>query len=445
MVDFCKDNTHHLQRPKFVKEHERADPLKDIKSSRGRELEGRIVILCVTGSVASIEVPSLARELMRHGAEVNAVMSEAAEKLVRPETLGWATGNPVVRRLTGKTEHVRLAGKWKGKADLVLIAPCTANTMSKIAVGIDDTPVTTIASMALGGGIPLVICPAAHEPMYKNPAVVSNLQRLRERGVDFVGPRFEEGKAKMASVDEIVQAVLRSFTRKDMQGKRVVVTGGPTVEFIDPVRVITNLSSGKMGLALAMEAWRRGAEVSYIFGGGLYPPDFIRSRRVLTTRDMLDAVLSEIKASEADAFISAAAPGDLAPTAAAESKIPTREGEIDLRLKPTPKIIDNVRKRWPKLCIVAFKAETALSQEDLKQAAKRFMHHAGADLVVANDVSNGKGFGADTNSVLILDGGTTKKLSERPKEQIAKVILDMVAARLKKKHPSLSTTGESSG
>ncbi|TMP99510.1 MAG: hypothetical protein E6K99_04600 [Thaumarchaeota archaeon] len=143
---------HTIQQPKFVKEQEPADPLKDIKSSRGRELEGRTVILCVTGSVASIEVPSLARELMRHGAEVNAVMSEAAEKLVRPETLEWATGNPIVRRLTGKTEHVRLAGKWKGKADLVLIAPCTANTMSKVAVGIDDTPVTTMASMALGGG-----------------------------------------------------------------------------------------------------------------------------------------------------------------------------------------------------------------------------------------------------------------------------------------------------
>src|SRR2546428_9594094 len=250
---------HTIQQPKFVKEQEPADRLKEFKSSGGRQLEGRIVILSVTGSVASIEVPSLARELMRHGAEVNAVMSEAAEKLVRPETLEWATGNPVIRRLTGKTEHVRLAGKWKGKADLVLIAPCTANTISKVAVGIDDTPVTTIASMALGGGIPLVICPAAHEPMYKNPAVVSNMQRLMERGVDFVGPRIGEGKAKMGGIDGIVQAVLRSFTRKDMQGKRVVVTGGPTVEFIETARGMTNLSSGNMGLALAMEAWGWGA------------------------------------------------------------------------------------------------------------------------------------------------------------------------------------------
>ncbi len=415
-----------------MKGRELTDPLKDIKSSLGKELEGKRVILCVTGSVASIEVPSLARELMRHGAEVNVVMSEAAERLVRPETLEWATGNPVVRKLTGRTEHIRLVGNWKGKADLVLIAPCTANTISKIAVGIDDTPVTTIASMALGGGIPLVICPAAHEPMYKNPAVLSNMQGLRERGVDFVGPRFEEGKAKMAGVDEIVEVVLRSFREKDLQGRRIVLTGGPTIEFIDPVRVITNLSSGKMGLALAMEAWRRGAEVSYIFGGELYPPNFFRSRRVVTTKDMLNAVLTELRAKRSDAFISAAAPADFAPKAPAKTKIPTRDGQLNLMLRPTPKIIEKVRKRWPRLHVVAFKAETAPSQSELKRAAKRFMHEAGVDMVVANDVSNRKAFGADINSVLILDGKRTRTLSKQPKDSIAKAILDVVAARLRK-------------
>ena len=417
-----------------MKEREPTNPLKDIKSSLGKELDGRRLVLCVTGSVASIEVPSLARELMRHGAEVNVVMSEAAERLVRPETLEWATGNPVVRKLTGRTEHVRLAGDWKGTADLVLVAPCTANTISKIALGIDDTPVTTIASMALGGGIPLLICPAAHEPMYRNPAVVSNLERLRERGVEFVGPRFEEGKAKMADIHEIVEAVLRSFRDKDLQGKRIVVTGGPTVEFIDPIRVITNLSSGKMGLALAMEAWRRGAEVSYIFGGELYPPDFIRSKKVLTTKDMLNAVLTELRAKRADAFISAAAPADFEPKAPAETKILTRKGELNLRLIPTPKIISEVRKRWPRLQMVAFKAETAPSQGRQKRAAKQFLQEAGADLVVANDVSNRKGFGADTNSVLIIDGKRTRSLSDQPKNRIARVILDVVATRLRSIH-----------
>ena len=222
------------------------DPLKDIRSTRGKELDGKKVVLCVTGSVASIEVPSLARELMRHGADVNAVMSDSAEKLVRPETLEWATGNSVVRRLTGKTEHVRLAGEWEGRADLVLVAPCTANTISKMALGIDDTPVTTLASMALGGGIPLLVAPAAHEPMYRNPAVEANIQRLKDRGVGFVGPKFEEGKAKMATVGEIVDAAIRRLAKKDLEGRKIIITGGPTAEFIDPVRVITNFSSGKM-------------------------------------------------------------------------------------------------------------------------------------------------------------------------------------------------------
>ncbi len=406
------------------------DPLKDIKSSLGKELAGKRVVLCVTGSVASIEVPSLARELIRHGAEVNVVMSESAEKLVRPETLEWATGNPVVRKLTGGTEHVRLAGDWEGKADLVLVAPCTANTISKMALGIDDTPVTTLASMALGGGIPLVVCPAAHEPMYRNPAVVANLQRLKEQGVEFVGPRFEEGKAKMATVSEIVDTSIRRLASRDLLGKRIVVTGGPTAEFIDPVRVITNLSSGKMGLAIARDAWLRGAEVSYIFGGSLLPPEYIRSRRVVTTAEMQDAVLCELERGRCDAFISAAAPADFVPESQASTKIHTREGAFSLKLRPSRKIIDEVRKRWPKLYLVAFKAETAPSKEELAKAAKRFMKESGVDMVVANDVSGGKGFGADTNSVLILQGKGSKSLGERSKDDIARAVLDEVAANL---------------
>jgi phosphopantothenoylcysteine decarboxylase/phosphopantothenate--cysteine ligase len=384
----------------------------------------------VTGSVASIEVPALARELMREGAEVYPVMSEASEKLVRPDTLEWATGNPVVRKLTGKTEHVRLAGNWKGKADLVLVAPCTANTISKIALGIDDTPVTTMASMALGGKIPLVICPAAHEPMYRNPAVESNTARLKDLGVEFVGPRFEEGKAKMATVEEIVGAVVRSLSPKDLQGKKVVVAGGSTVEYIDPVRVITNLSSGRTGVALVKEAWRRGADVSYVFGGYFMPPEYIRSRRVRTTREMRDAVLSEIGKEGSEVFITAAAPSDFAPQKPARKKIPTAGGSFEIRLVPTPKIVREVRKKWPGLYIVAFKAETAGSQEDLGRAAAKFMKETGVNMVVANDVSGGKGFGSESNTVLMLGGGPKKLLREQSKDLIAMAILDRVARNL---------------
>ncbi len=413
-----------------MKKSERRDPLKDIKSSLGKELAGRRVVLCVTGSVASIEVPSLARELIRHGAEVNVVMSESAERLVRPETLEWATGNPVVRKLTGGTEHVRLAGEWVGRADLILVAPCTANTLSKMALGIDDTPVTTLASMALGGGIPLVVCPAAHEPMYRNPAVAANMRRLKDQGVEFVGPRFEEGKAKMATVREIVDASIRRLVTQDLRGRRLVVTGGPTVEFIDPVRVITNLSSGKMGLAIAREAWLRGAEVSYIFGGGLVPPEYIGSRRVVTTAEMRDAVMSEVGRGRCDAIISAAAPADFVPESKAGTKIHTSEGAFSLKLRPRGKIIDQVRRRWPKLYVVAFKAETVSSKVQLTKAARRFMRKSGADMVVANDVSGGKGFGTDTISVLILQAKGSKSLGKRSKNDVARAVLEEVAANL---------------
>jgi phosphopantothenoylcysteine decarboxylase/phosphopantothenate--cysteine ligase len=406
------------------------DPLKDISSTRGKELQGKRVVLCVTGSVASIEIPSLARELMRHGAEVNAVMSDSAEKLVRPETLEWATGNPVVRKLTGKTEHVRLAGEWEGRASLVLVAPCTANTISKMALGIDDTPVTTLASMALGGGIPLLVCPAAHEPMYRNPAVETNIQRLKDRGVEFVGPRFEEGKAKMATVGEIVDATIRRLAKKDLEGRKMIITGGPTAEFIDPVRVITNFSSGKMGVALAREAWLRGADVSYIFGGRLAPIEEVRSKRVVTTREMRDAAIGELEKGKCDAFIMAAAPADFGPEKEAKSKIRTRDGALLLRLMPTPKIIDEVRKGWPKVYLVAFKAETAPQRKELIEAAKRFKKDSGADMVVANDVSGGKAFGEDTNSVLIVQDSGLTTLSERSKNEIARAVLDKVSGSL---------------
>src|SRR2546428_9550910 len=349
------------------------DQMKEIRSTRGTELLGRRVILCVTGSVAAIDAPPLARELMRHGAEVNAVMTEAAQRLVRADMLEWATGNPVVRSLTGKTEHVRLVDG----ADLVVVAPCTANTISKIALGIDDTTVTTVCSMAIGSGIPLLLCPAAHEPMYRNPSVVRNLARLKDLGVEVVEPRIEEGKAKIADNQTIVAMVMKRLSQGDLKGVGALVTGGPTVEFIDPVRVITNLSSGKMGLALALEAWKRGARTKYLYNGTLTPPAFLNGERFLTTADMLELVLRELEGGEYDLYFSAAAPADFAPTSKKPTKIPTSRGELTLKLTPPVKIVDEVRRRWPGLFIFAFKAETTDSVEELEKRARRYLHESG--------------------------------------------------------------------
>jgi len=228
-------------------------PSKDITASKGRELSGKKIALLVTSSVASFKAPEIARELMRHGADVQAVISPSTERMVGADLLEWATGNTVVTRLTGKLEHIALAGKSQGHVDLVLVAPATANTIGKLASGIDDTPVTTVAATAIGSRIPVVIAPAMHEPLYDHPLVQENVQRLKKIGVEFVEPESLEGKAKIASTEKIVGAVvarLSSNKARDLEGRRVLVTAGPTMEHIDPVRVVTNRSSGKMGAAM---------------------------------------------------------------------------------------------------------------------------------------------------------------------------------------------------
>src|SRR6058998_3296367 len=249
-----------------------AHPSKDITGTSGTQLSGKKIALLVSSSVAAFKVPEIARELMRHGADVYAVISPSTEKMIGSDLLEWATGNPVVRELTGKLEHIALAGKSSGHVDLVLIAPATANTIGKLATGIDDTPVTTVAATAIGSKLPVLIAPAMHEPLYDHPIAQENMVRLKRIGVEFVEPEIVEGKAK------IVQAVITrlssqlSSQRRDLEGHRVLVTAGPTIEHIDPVRVITNRSSGKMGVAIAEEAWSRGAETTLILGPGSVTP-----------------------------------------------------------------------------------------------------------------------------------------------------------------------------
>ena len=409
------------------------EPLKEIRSTRGRELEGKRIVLGVTGSVASVEVPQLARELIRNGADVTAVMTDAAEKLIRADLLEWATGNPVIRELTGKAEHVRLLGESPEKADLLLVAPCTANTVSKIALGIDDTPVTTFASMALGSGVPVLICPAVHEPMYRNAAVLENIERLRGMGVEVVEPRIEEGKAKIADRQTIVLATLRLLAKKDLEGTRILVSGGPTAEFIDPVRVITNLSSGKTGAEIATEAWRRGASVSYVYGGGLAPPPFIPSRKVVTTEEMSEAVLGELNSKRFDVFISAAAPADFTPMKVAQTKIPTKLGNLTLGLRPTRKIVREVRVGFPELFVVAFKAETVGSVTELEAAARAYLAESKADMVIANDVSAGAAFGSDYNELVVVTKRRTVHLGRDLKTNLVVPLLGEIAAGIQGK------------
>lgn len=193
-------------------------PSKDIVGTRGNQLKSKCIVLCITGSVAAVQCPEIARALMRHGANVFAVLSPMAQEIIHPYVMEWATGNNVVAELTGKIEHVSLVGEHAEKADLVLVAPVTANTISKIACGIDDTTVTSVVSTAFGSKIPIIIVPAMHQSMYNHPIVTENIKKLKGLGVEFVGPRIEERKAKIADTKEIVDAVIRRLVRQDFSG-----------------------------------------------------------------------------------------------------------------------------------------------------------------------------------------------------------------------------------
>ncbi len=393
-------------------------PSKDIRGSKGSELDGRKIVLCVTGSVAAVKSPEIARELMRHGAEVRACMSQHATELITPDLMEWATGNEVAAKLTGKLEHVELAS-W---ADLVLIAPATANTISKVVCAIDDTPVTSVASVALGLKKPLVAVPAMHGSMFDHSLFQSNLGKLRSSGIHVLGPRMAEGKAKIVEVGEIVQMIIELLGPRDMAGMRVLVTAGPTVESIDPIKFITNRSSGKMGLAVARAAASRGAAVSLIYGPGAeVPPAGVKVIRVQTTQEMRDSFVDELR-SHPDIVVSAAAPQDFVVQNPSEQKL-RHSKPLTLKLIPAPRVLSDVRKLSLKSFVVGFKAEHGVDDEQLLGAAKAKLDED-LDMVVANDVGrSGAGFGTDTNEVLILTRSGSKKM-RATKSEIARAILD---------------------
>lgn len=389
----------------------------DITGSVSHTLAGKTIVVAVTGSIAAVRAVDLIRDLIRRGAAVHCVMSHAAEQIVHPYALEYASCNPVVREITGKVEHVQFCGVG-GAADLLLVAPATANTIGKMACGIDDTAVTTFATTALGSGKSVAVVPAMHEAMYRHPAVLKNLERLREMGVLLIDPRLEEGKAKIRDNAAIVWEVERLLGPGDLAGKRIVITSGSNAEAIDPIRILTNRASGKTGIALALEARRRGAEVVLVHRFIQDIP--VRQVYAESAGEMMDAVLAEVEKG-CHALISAAAVADYTLDRQAE-KIKSGQ-DLTLHLIPTPKIIKKVREIYPDLKIVGFKAETDLGDEELIRRAKESLEGANLDLVVANDVSRG-GMGTDDNRVIIIDRRGRRTEAAGKKSLIAEAIID---------------------
>ncbi len=394
-------------------------------------LEGKTVVMGVTGSIAAVECVKIIHELRRRGAEVYVVTTDAARNIVHEWALEFASGNEVVTRITGDVEHVRFCGgvesdfeefRSGAEADLFLIAPATANTVGKIASGIDDTPVTTFATTALGSGVPVALAPAMHEPMYDHPGVDENLQKLRDWDVNIIPPKIEEDKAKLADKEDIATECERMLSEGPLAGKRVVITSGRTEEAVDPVRVLTTRSSGKTGRAIAKEAYVRGADVTLVhnYDGEVRYAD---ERRVESAEEMIDATLDEVREG-CDIFVSAAAISDYTVDAA-ESKIESGQ-DLVLEMEKVPKLVDKVRDTVPDAFIVGFKAETGLDREALVDEAREVMRRAELDLMVANDASV---MGDDETQVEVV----TEDWSETAtgtKRDVAGRILDSVERRL---------------
>jgi len=411
-----------------------AHPSKDILGSKGAELRGRKIVIGITGSVSAYKAADIARELMRHGAEVHAVMTPGAQKVIHPNLMEWSTGNPVVTELTGRIEHVAFTTGAE-KADLILIAPATANTIGKIAAGIDDTTVTSYISSALGAGIPVLVAPAMHDTMLTHPIIGENLKKLERAGVILIPPMMEEGKAKLASEEEITASVISHLSKKDMKGIKVLITGGPTVERVDPVRVLTNRSSGRMAVALAAASENRGADVTLVYGpGSAKPPRDVRVVNVQTAGEMSSHVKAELSKRKYDLMVAAAAVSDYRPSKPASRKTESSKAErMTLDLVRTPKIIDSAKRLSPSTFLVIFKAEDSRNESRRVGRALSRLRESKADMAVVNYVGNSAiGFASEQNEVTVVDkAGKKVHLKKAPKTRIADQILTLALERLR--------------
>ena len=403
-------------------------PSLDIVESYGTELTGKKIVLCVAGSVAAYKSIELARLLMRHGGNVKCVMSNASTKLIKPDYMKWATGNNVITKLTGNMEHIDLVD-YK-RSDLVIVYPSTANTLGKLATGIDDTPISTILTVAFGSKIPIVMGLAMHRSMYENAAVRKNIAFL-EKKVDFVSPNMIEGKAKAPEPEDVLHFILTKFGQsKILKGKKVLMTAGPTIEKIDPIRIITNHSTGKTGVLLASELVSAGAKVTLVYGPGITePPKGAKIIPVQTVTDMFNEVKKQMK-KKFDIIILAAAASDYIPKNQYSKKIKSTQNSLTVELKKAPKIIDHIKKLQKDAFLIGFKAETDISKKELAIRAKQKLRDSKADMIIANDI--GKKYFKDIryNELLIVDSKTVVTIGRNKKERIAKLICKNIEKRI---------------
>ncbi|WP_077367341.1 bifunctional phosphopantothenoylcysteine decarboxylase/phosphopantothenate--cysteine ligase CoaBC [Anaerosalibacter sp. Marseille-P3206] len=394
-------------------------------------LDGKNVLVGVTGGIAAYKVADVVSKLKKLNANVKVIMTKAATEFVAPLTFQTLSQNFVYVDMfsepkTWEVEHISLAQS----SDIVLIAPATANIIGKVANGIADDMLTTVI-MATNAKV--VFAPAMNTNMYLNPIVVENINKLKNLNYEFINPSEgrlacgDYGTGKMAEPIDIVKYIESRLVKDDLKGKKIIVTAGPTMEPLDPVRYMTNFSSGKMGYSLAEEARNRGAEVVLVTGPtNLNIPSGIKAIRVNTTMEMLNAVEEEF--DDCHVLIKSAAPLDYRPLVVSKSKIKKDEDTLELKFVKNPDIAMYFGKKKAEKILVGFAAET----DNIIEHAKGKLKRKNFDFIVVNDVSReGAGFKTDTNIASIIDkSGDIMEYPLMSKKELANVILDKVAKLL---------------
>ena len=391
-------------------------------------LKGKFIVLGVTGGIACYKAAALASLLVKQHAEVQVIMTENATKFVTPLTFEQLTGKKALtdtfdRNFTHSVEHIAVADR----ADLVLIAPATANVAAKLAHGLADDMLTTTV---LACDCPKLIAPAMNTKMYENPVTRDNLETLRRYGWEVIEPAEGRlacgavGKGKLPEPEALLESVLHAVAHeKDLQGKKVLVTAGPTREALDPVRYLTNRSSGRMGYAIARAAARRGAEVTLVSGPVSLPrPGYMEIVDVESAQEMYEAVTA--RAPEMDIIIKAAAVADYRPAQVADNKIKKKDGDLALPLERTLDILGTLGKnKRPGQFLCGFSMET----ENLLENSRKKLEKKNLDMVAANNVKvAGAGFGVDTNVLTLITAAGEKELPLMSKDAAADALLDAI-------------------
>lgn len=386
----------------------------------GRHLEGRRVALLVTGGIAAMKAPFIARALRRQGADVVAFVSSEGLRYVAEEALAWSTTHAVVTRLTPAAEHLSDDAPF----DAYLVAPATYNTINKLRHGIADTVVTAALASALGrmeqGRTTLLVAPTMHGSMHTS-VLVASMKALSAMGVRVIPPREDYGKHNIPDEARLVAEVCRAVSDSRLRGRRILVTGGPTPTPIDAVRRITNRFSGKLGIVVAEELFLRGADVLLIHAGGVTrPPDYLAHRLADTFDDYVSLVMGALDEGGYEVGVFTAAVADYRPERVSEGKTPSGGALENIKLVPTPKVIQLVREAYPELHMVTFKFEEGVSHEALMETARRRLAQ-GSQAVVANRGEEAREVGQQV-AYLVTPGAAEERLQGKP--AIARAIAD---------------------